>query len=85
MKKGLSEEQIIGFSREAEVGIVNVKLCRKHAFSEEGCYLWRSKFARNERLRCQAPEGFGAGKCPAQALAGVIPARERCHERGCEK
>ncbi len=44
MKKRFSEEQIIGFLREAEKGVPMKELCRKHGFSEASFYLWRSKF-----------------------------------------
>ncbi len=39
-----SEEQIIGFLREAEAGMPIKDLCRRHGFSEASYYLWRSKF-----------------------------------------
>ncbi|RRN53454.1 IS3 family transposase, partial [Pseudoxanthomonas sp. SGNA-20] len=44
MKKRFSEEQIIGFLREAEAGVAVKDLCRRHGFSEASYYLWRSKF-----------------------------------------
>ena len=44
MKKRFSEEQIIGFLREAEAGVAVKELCRRHGFSEASYYLWRSKF-----------------------------------------
>ena len=44
MKKRFTEEQIIGFLREAEAGLAVKELCRKHGFSEASYYLWRSKF-----------------------------------------
>lgn len=44
MKKRFSEEQIIGFLREAEAGLPIAELCRRHGFSEASYYLWRSKF-----------------------------------------
>ena len=44
MKKRFTEEQIIGFLREADKGIALKELCRKHAFSEASYYLWRSKY-----------------------------------------
>lgn len=39
MKKRFSEEQIIGFLREAEAGMPNKDLCRQHGFSEASYYL----------------------------------------------
>ena len=44
MKKRFTEEQIIGFLREAEVGLPIKELCRRHGFSVASYYLWRSKF-----------------------------------------
>ena len=44
MKKRYTEEQIIGFLREAEAGLPVKELCRRHGFSEASFYLWRSKF-----------------------------------------
>lgn len=44
MKKRYSEEQIIGFLKEADAGVPIKELCRRHGFSEASYYLWRSKF-----------------------------------------
>ncbi|AKC88457.1 transposase [Pseudoxanthomonas suwonensis] len=44
MKKRFSEEQIIGFLREAEAGLPVKELCCRYGFSEASYYLWRSKF-----------------------------------------
>lgn len=44
MKKRYTEEQIIGFLREAESGIPVKELCRKHGFSDGSFYTWRSKY-----------------------------------------
>ena len=44
MKKRFTEEQIIGFLREADAGVLVADLCRRHGFSAASYYLWRSKF-----------------------------------------
>jgi putative transposase len=44
VKKRFSEEQIIGFLREADKGVAVKELCRKHGFSDASYYLWRSKY-----------------------------------------
>lgn len=44
MKKRFTEEQIIGFLREADASLTVAELCRRHGFSEASYYLWRSKF-----------------------------------------
>jgi putative transposase len=44
VRKRFTEEQIIGFLREADAGLPIKELCRKHGFSEASYYLWRSKF-----------------------------------------
>jgi putative transposase len=44
MKKRYTEEQIIGFLREADAGLPVKELCRKHGFSESSYYAWKAKF-----------------------------------------
>ena len=44
MKKRYSEEQIIGFLQEADVGLTVKDLCRRSGFPEARCYVWRSNF-----------------------------------------
>nr|WVL54470.1 IS3 family transposase [Xanthomonas nasturtii] len=44
MKKRFTDEQVIGFLREAESGVAIKDLCRRHGFSEASYSLWRSKF-----------------------------------------
>ena len=45
MKKSrYSEEQIIGFLKQAEAGIAVKDVCRKGGFSEATFYKWRAKF-----------------------------------------
>jgi len=43
VKKRFTDEQVIGFLREAEAGVAIKDLCRRHGFSEASYYLWRSK------------------------------------------
>lgn len=44
MKKRYTEEQIIGFLKEAESGVPVKELCCKHGFSDGSFYTWRSKY-----------------------------------------
>ena len=49
MKAGkYSEEQIIGFLKQAEAGMPVKELCRKGGFSDATFYKWRSKFGGME-------------------------------------
>ena len=45
-KRSFTEQQIIGFLKEAEAGIPVKELCRKHGFSDAAFYGWRAKFGR---------------------------------------
>lgn len=45
LKKRYSEEQIIGFLKQAEAGVPIKELCRQHGFSDASFYTWRAKFA----------------------------------------
>ena len=44
MKKRFSEEQIIGFLKQAEAGVPVMELCRQNGFSDASFYTWRAKF-----------------------------------------
>ena len=44
MKKRFSEEQIIGFLKQAEAGVPVMELCRQYGFSDASFYTWRAKF-----------------------------------------
>mgnify|MGYP000255222235 CR=1 FL=1 len=48
MKKRFTEQQIIGFLKEAEAGMPVKELCRKHGFSDASFYTWRAKFGGME-------------------------------------
>lgn len=73
MKKRYSEEQIIGFLKEAEAGVPIKELCRRHGFSEASYYLWRSKFGGMDvsdakRLKALEAENTRLKKLLAEAL-----------------
>ena len=60
MKKRYTEEQIIGFLREADAGLPIKELCRKHGFSEASYYGWKAKFGGmkvSDAQRLKALEG----------------------------
>ena len=72
-KKRYTEEQIIGFLREADAGVPVKELCRKHGFSEASYYLWRGKFGGMEvsdakRLKALEAENTRLKKLLAESL-----------------
>jgi putative transposase len=67
-----SEEQIIGFLKQAEAGVAIKDLCRREGFSEATFYKWRSKFGGMEvpdakRLRELEAENAKLKKLLAEA------------------
>lgn len=45
MKKRFTEEQIVGFLREAQLGVKTVEqLSREHGFSANSFYVWKRKY-----------------------------------------
>lgn len=44
MKKRFTDEQMIGFLKQAEAGVPLKELCRQHGFSDASFYNWRAKF-----------------------------------------
>lgn len=73
MKKSrFTEEQIIGFLKQADVGMPVKELCRKGGFSDATFYKWRSKFGGMEvadarRLRELESENAKLKKLLAEA------------------
>lgn len=81
MKKRHSEEQIIGFLKEADAGLPIKDLCRRHGFSEASYYLWRSKFGGMEvadakRLKALEAENARLKKLLAESLLEIEVTRE---------
>lgn len=73
MKKRFSEEQIIGFLKEADQGLPVKELCRKRGFSEASFYLWRSKYggmnvSDAKRLKALEAENTKLKKLLAESL-----------------
>ena len=73
MKKRFTEEQIIGYLKQAEAGVAVKDLCRKHGFSDAAFYTWRRKFggmdvADAKRLRELEAENAKLKKLLAEAL-----------------
>ncbi len=81
MKKRFTEEQIIGFLKEADAGLPIKDLCRRHGFSEASYYLWRSKFggmdvADAKRLKALEVENTRLKKLLAESMLEVEVTRE---------
>ena len=86
MKKRFTDEQIIGFLREAEAGVAVKDLCRRHGFSEASYYLWRSKFGGMsvpdaKRLRELETENARLKKLLAESLLENEVTREALRKK----
>jgi putative transposase len=86
VKKRFSEEQIIGFLREADKGVAVKELCRKHGFSEASYYLWRSKFGGMDvsdakRLKALEPENTRLKKLLAESMLENEVTREALRKK----
>ena len=86
MKKRFSEEQIIGFLREADKGVAVKELCRRHGFSEASYYLWRSKFGGMDvsdarRLKALEAESARLKKLLAESMLENEVTREALRKK----
>ena len=86
MKKRFTEEQIIGFLKEAEAGVAVKELCWQHGFSEASYYLWRSKFGGMEvsdakKLRALEAENARLKKLLAESMLENEVAREALRKK----
>ncbi len=86
MKKRYTEEQIIGFLKEAEAGVSAKDLCRRHGFSEASFYLWRSKYGGLEvsearRLKVLEIENTRLKKLLAESMLEQEVTREALRKK----
>jgi putative transposase len=73
VKRRFTEEQIIGFLKQAEAGMPVKELCRKHGFSDASYYTWRAKYggmnvSEAKRLRELEAENAKLKKLLAESL-----------------
>jgi len=76
MKKRFTEEQIIGFLKQAQAGVAIKDLCRKNGFSDATFYTWRRKFGGMEvadakRLRELQTENAKLKKLLAESMLDI--------------
>ena len=81
MKKRYTEEQIIGFLREADAGLPVKELCRKHGFSEPSYYAWKAKIggmnvSDAQRLKALEAENTKLKKLLANSMLEIDAMRE---------
>lgn len=86
MKKRFTEEQIIGFLKQADAGVAIKELCRQHGFSEASYYLWRSKFGGLEvsdakRLKALEAENARLKKLLAESMLENEVTREALRKK----
>jgi putative transposase len=87
VKKRYTEEQIIGFLKEADRGMPVKELCRKHGFSEPSYYAWRSKFGGMDvsdarRLKSLEAENARLKKLLADTMLENELAKEALRKNG---
>lgn len=85
-KKRFTEEQIIGFLKQADAGVAIKELCRQHGFSEASYYLWRSKFGGMEvsdarRLKALEAENARLKKLLAESMLENEVTREALRKK----
>ena len=68
MKKRFTEEQIIGFLREADAEVLVADLCRRHGFSAASYLPVAQQVWRHECLGSQKAQGAGVREYAAQAF-----------------
>jgi len=81
MKKRYTEEQIIGFLREADAGLPVKDLCRKHGFSEASYYAWKARFggmnvSDAQRLKALEAENTKLKRLLANSMLEIDAMRE---------
>lgn len=81
MQKRYTEEQIIGFLREADAGMTIKDLCRKHGFSGPSYYAWKAKFggmsvSDAQRLKTLESENTKLKKLLANSMLEIDAMRE---------
>jgi putative transposase len=86
VKKRFTEEQIIGFLKEAEAGLPVKELCRRHGFSEPSYYVWKSKFggmtaSDAKRLRELETENNRLKKLLAESMLEIEVTREALRKK----
>jgi putative transposase len=86
VKKRFSEEQIIGFLKEADRGVPVKDLCRKHGFSDASFYLWRNKFGGMDvsdarRLKALEAENARLKKLLAETMLENEVAKEALRKK----
>lgn len=86
MRKRFTEEQIIGFLKQADAGVAIKELCRQHGFSEASYYLWRSKFGGMDvsdakRLKALEAENARLKKLLAESMLENEVTREALRKK----
>jgi putative transposase len=86
VKKRFSEEQIIGFLKEADKGVPVKELCRKHGFSDASFYLWQGKYGGMDisdakRLKALETENARLKKLLAESMLENEVTREALRKK----
>ena len=80
-KSRFTDEQIVGFLKQAEAGLPVKELCRKGGFSDATFYKWRSRFGGMEisdarKLKALEDENRKLKKLLAESMLDVSTLKE---------
>ena len=85
MKKRFSDEQIIGFLREAEGGVPVKELARKHGVSEATLYNWRARYGGMELSQLRRLKELEAGNARLKRMYAELSLTHHALQDAVEK
>lgn len=67
-----TDEQIIGFLKQAEAGMAVAELCRRHGVSDGSFYKWRGTYGGTEVAEAKRPRELETGNGRLKKLLAAV-------------